>query len=142
MDHVMNVIVFWITIFMAIPLFKNGFLQLTAWNHQRSIAITQKEIAFLQRLHASDRAVMLFLAKYAFMIAAVICVNLMFTSIGTNALGMKIYVMELFVSGMTGYAMAVYMAGTMTRLEKYDETIASLEKKLDNLRGQDPEPLG
>ena len=142
MQRAMDDIVFWITIFMAIPLFKNGFAQFTAWSQQRRITLTEKEITFMQRLHESNRALALFIAKYAFMIAGVICINLMFTSLETTALGVKIYMMAMFMTGGIGYAMGVYMAGTINRLEKYDETIASLQKKLQKLRGDELQPGG
>jgi hypothetical protein len=132
-------IAFALAILTAIPIFKNGILSLAAWNRRWSIRLMEKEIVFTQRLRDDSRAYYTFIAKYVFTVLAAFATNMMFSTLGTTDLGQKLYVLERFMSGAVAYLAAVFALGTLVRIEKADETIARLEKKLGKLSGNAPQ---
>ncbi|GLQ99043.1 hypothetical protein [Dyella mobilis] len=133
-------IVFVLAIIAAIPVFKIGVLSLAAWNQQWSVKLLEKEMVLTHRLHDDPRAYYTFIAKYMFMVFALLGINLMFSAIGITDFAQKLYGVERFVSGCTAYFLAVFALGTVVRVEQADETIARIEARLRKLRGGDFEP--
>lgn len=131
-------VIFALAIIAAIPVFKDGLLSLAAWNHQWSMTLMEREVAFTRQMRDDNRAYFTFIAKYLFMTLAFLAINVMFSSIGTSGPGDKLLNLVHFISGGCAYFYAVFALGSIVRVEKADDTIRNLQEKLAKLRGGEP----
>ncbi|MCA3161155.1 MAG: hypothetical protein ING25_09640 [Burkholderiales bacterium] len=118
----------------SIPVFKGGLLFLTYWNRKRKLAAIEKEILFITRIRDSDRALLLFLFRAGFIVAALMSVSIMLSAMAVDERELKLLLLLQFFAGTMSYFFSVYTIGYIVRIKNSVETLSKLQFQLEKLK--------
>jgi hypothetical protein len=136
MDHVLTILGFLIALVAGWRALYGEYRSFAVWNKKRAIASIKKEIAFILKLHDSDRCFYIFSIQYGFIISAIVSVFLLFSAIDESGQDHKINVAVRVLVGFIGYGVSLYAGGTVSRVKNAEKVLARLREKLEKIEAK------
>lgn len=117
----------------AWPVFKGWFLNVWSWNRSRKLLRLRRERDLFVLLKNSDRELFIFLLTSILIVTALLGVSLLFHGVGVDQDGEKLILLSDWLLGFSIYMFSIYRLGQLSRLKKFDKTIANLGAEIEKL---------